>query len=231
MLQTYPARLLDFAIDGVIRSVSLHQVADEQAQLAYARHHAARERDEARAEAGALRATAAQEGFHVGLVQALACLVPLLETLRDQQAALAAAVAGELDRVLQSMSVAPDIVAEQVRVALQARLAAQPEVRAILHLPRTETALLAALRDAPGLAGLELRAAERRTPLLEMGALAWELDLAAALEEDCSRALAQAMPGLEDALSALASRYGTQLVTRLQRAAEARGFAMLKEEE
>lgn len=230
MLQIYPDRLLDFAVEGVIPAASLHRVAGEQAQLAFARRHAARERDEARADAEALRSDAAEAGFRAGLIHALACFVPVLESLRDQQAVLAAAVAAELDTVLQRMNGAPDIVAEQVRAALRAHLLPSSAVaQPVLHVPHDPPGLLDALRAAPALAGLEVRPAERRAPLLEIGALAWELDLQAALAEDRDRAVAEAMPGLEDALNALAGQYSTQLTAHLGRAAQARGFAHLKE--
>jgi len=230
MLQIYPDRLLDFAVDGVIPAAGLHRVAGEQAQLAFARRHAAREREAARAEADDLRRESAEAGFRAGLIHALACLVPVLESLRDQQAVLAAAVASELDTVLQRMNGAPDIVTEQVRAALAAHLqpsAAAP--RPVLHVPQDSPGLLDALRAAPALAGLDLRPAARRAPLLEIGALAWELDLQAALAEDADRAVATAMPGVDDALDALAGQYATQLMAHLERAAQARRFALLKD--
>lgn len=230
MLPTFPDRLLDFAVDGVIPASSLHRVADEQATLAFARRHAARERDQARAEAAGLRREAAEAGFHAGLVQALACFVPVMESLRDQQAVLAAAVAAELDAVLQRMNGAPDIVAEQVRAALATHLQpATSSARPTLHVPQDRPGLLEALRGAPGLAGLDVRAAARGAPLLEIGALAWELDLQAALADDGDRAMAATMPGIEDALNALAGQYATQLTAHLDRAAQARGFALLKD--
>lgn len=230
MLQTFPDRLLDFAVDGVIPASSLHRVADEQAQLAFARRHAAREREQARTEAAALRREATEAGFRAGLIQALACFVPQVESLRDQQAVLAAAVAAELDAALRRMTCAPDIVAEQVRAALAAHLQpATSPARPVLHVPQDQPVLLEALRGAPALAGLDVRAAARGAPLLEIGALAWEFDLQAALAEDRDRAVAATLPGIDDALDALAGQYAAQLMTHLDRAAQARGFALLKD--
>ncbi|MBJ7517619.1 MAG: hypothetical protein JHC82_15850, partial [Stenotrophomonas sp.] len=86
-----------------------------------------------------------------------------------------------------------------------------------------------ALRDDPRLQALDVRPADRQLPLLELGALAWELDLQGSLLEDVELALGQALPGVQDRLNTLASRYSAEVLEALDGASQTRRFSHLKE--
>ncbi len=124
------------------------------------------------------------------------------------------------------------MVVEQVCAAFRARMAAAPGAdRAVLHVPADDDRLLEALRAEPRLAGLELRASDRRLPLLEVGPMAWQLDIAGTLAEDVERALECEIPGVTSALDTLAARYSEQLLRQLGNAAQAHGFAQLRNDQ
>lgn len=230
MLQIFPERLLDYAVDDVIQAASLHQSTDAERIAAFARRRIANDLEQARVHADELRATAAVAGYRDGLSRALAALQPMLHALRDEQLVLSRAVATHVQQALRDMAGAPDIVVEQVCAAFQARTSsAAPAGPSILHVPQDQAGLLDALRADPRLAGLQIRASARRLPLLEVGPMAWELDMEGAMGEDIAQALDQEMPGVGLALAALATRYSQQLLGELERAAQAKGLACLKE--
>ena len=225
MLQIYPDRLLDFAVDGIIKAASVDGVAAAQDTLAYARRRATETCAQAEAEAEALRATAAREGYRDGLCHAVGAFLPVIQALHDQRALLAEAVAARMDAALQAMSASPDVVVPQLRAALRAHLDRLDEgARPVLYLPSDHDDVVQAARADPALAALEIRTAARRAPLLELGPLAWELDLPAALEEDIQGALTDAMPEVTAALDTLADHYARRLLANLHQQTQTRRF-------
>jgi len=230
MLQIFPERLLDFAVDDVIQAASLQQANEAERIVAFARRRAVLDHEQAQSEAQALRASAHFDGYRDGLVQALATLKPLLDALRGEQVALAEAVSVQVHDALRSMAGAPDIVVEQVCAAFRARSdPADVSARPVLHVPDQQTALLEALRLDPRLAELEIRASTRQQLLLEVGPMAWQLDIGGTLDEDIEQALRREMPAVSAALDAIAEGYSQRLQETLAHAAQARGFASLKE--
>jgi len=230
MLQIYPERLLDFAVDDVIQAASVQRANDAERIVAFARKRAAIDHEQARAEAQALRASANFEGYRAGLAQALASLQPFLDALHGEQVALSDAVSAQVHDALQSMAAAPDIVVEQVCAAFRARCdAADTSSRPVLHVPDEQAGLLDALRLDPRLAGLELRHSARQMPLLEVGPMAWQLDMAGVLDADIEQALSREMPALATALDAIAESYSQRLQQDIANAAQTRGFASLKD--
>jgi hypothetical protein len=99
----------------------------------------------------------------------------------------------------------------------------------VLHVPQHHDALMAALRADPRLHALDIRPADRQLPLLELGALAWELDLQGSLLEDVELALSRALPGVQDRLNASAAHYSARLLDTLDIAAQTQGLARIKE--
>lgn len=230
MLQTYPESLLERAVDDVIQAASVQQGIDLARVQAFARRQIAQEREQARLEVRELRAAAAFEGYRDGVLHALGALQGVIEGVQQEQVTLAAAVRDHVHATLQAMNTAPDVVVEPICRAFAHRMAqADAGTHAALHVPRQHEALLQALRAEPRLHALDVRAADRQLPLLELGALAWELDLQGSLLEDVELALAQALPGVQGRLNALASHYSARLLEALDVAAQVRGFAHIKE--
>jgi len=230
MLQTYPESLLERAVGDVIHASSVQHGVNLARVQAFARREIAREREQAQLEARELRAAAAFEGYRDGVLHALGALQGVIAGLQREQGALAAAVRERVHATLDAMNAAPDVVAEPICRAFAHRSAkADAGTRAVLHVPRQHEALLQALRADPRLRGLDVRPAERQLPLLELGALAWELDLKGSLLEDVEIALGQALPGVQDRLNTLASRYSAELLDALDVASQTRRFAQLKE--
>ncbi len=230
MLQIFPERLLDFAVDDVIQAASLQQANDAERIVAFARRRAVLDHEQAQSEVQALRENAHFDGYRDGLVQGLATLKPSLDALRGEQVALCEAVSAQVHDALRSMAGAPDIVVEQVCAAFRARSdPADISARPVLHVPDQQAALLEVLRLDPRLAELEIRASTRQMLLLEVGPMAWELDIGGALGEDIEQALRREMPEVSAALDAIAGSYSQRLQETLAHAAQARGFASLKE--
>ena len=226
MLQTYPESLLARAVDDVIQASSVQQGTDLARVQAFARRQIAKEREQALLDARELRAAAAFEGYRDGVLYALGALQNVIDGVQQQQLVLAAAVRDEVQAALLSMNAAPDVVVEPICTAFAHRMAqAGADTQAVLHVPRGQKALLQALRDQPRLQALDVRPADRERPLLELGPLAWELDLQGSLLEDVELALARALPGVQDRLNALASQYSSSVLDALDSAAQARGFA------
>lgn len=230
MLKTYPETLLERAVDNVIQAASVQQGTDLARVQAFSRRQVAREREQARLEASELRATAAFEGYRDGVLHALGALQGVIEGVQQEQLALASAVRDHVHTILQAMNTAPDVVIESICSAFAHRSAqADPATPAVLYVPRQHDALLQSLRADPRLHALDVRPADRQLPLLELGALAWELDLQGSLLEDVELALGHALPGVQNRLNKLASRYSGELLEALDAASQARRFAQLKE--
>lgn len=230
MLKTYPESLLERAVDHVIQAASVQQGIDLARVQAFSRRRVAREQEQARLEARELRAAAAFEGYRDGVLLALGALQHVIEGVQRAQLTLAAAVRDHVHATLQAMNAAPDVVIEPICSALVHRLAqADAATQAVLHVPRQHEALLQALRDDPRLRTLDVRPADRQLPLLELGALAWELDLQGSLLEDVELALGQALPGVQDRLNILASGYSAEVLEALDAAGQARRFTHFKD--
>lgn len=230
MLQTYPESLLERAVGDVIHASSVRQGVSLARVQAFARREISREREQARLEVRELRAAAAFEGYRDGVLHALGALQGAIEGMQREHLALAAAVRQHVHDTLKAMNGAPDVVVESICRAFAHRSAkADPGTRAVLHVPKQQEALLRALQADARLQGLDVRPADRQLPLLEVGALAWELDLQGSLLEDVELALGQALPGVQDRLNTLASRYSTTLLETLDAATQAQRFAQLKE--
>jgi len=230
MLPTYPETLLDRAVDGVIQAASLQQASELARVQAFARRQITREREQARLEVAELRAAAAFEGYRDGVLHALGAAQGVIEDLQHAHAALANAVRDQTHASLQAMNASPDAVMEPICSAFLHRMsqvAAGP--RPVLHVPQDHDALLVALRAEPRLHALDIRPADRRLPLLELGALAWELDLQGSLLEDVELALSRAIPGVQDRLNASAAQYSARLLDTLDTAAQIQGLARIKE--
>lgn len=230
MLQTYPESLLERAVDDVIHASSVRQGVDLARVQAFARRQIAREREQARLEVRELRAAAAFEGYRDGVLHALGALQGAITAMQAEHVALAAAVRDHVQDTLQAMNSAPDVVIDSICKAFTHRMAqSDAGMHAVLHVPRQQPALLQALQADPRLQVLDVRPADRQLPLLELGALAWELDLHGSLLEDVEVALGQALPGLQDRLNTLASRYSVGLLEALDAATQAQRFALIKE--
>lgn len=229
MLQTYPESLLERAVDDVIHASSVQQGVNLARVQAFARRAITREREQARLEVRELHAAAAFEGYRDGMLHALGALQEVIEGLQREQVALATAVRDQVQATLEAMNTAPDVVVEPICKAFAHRMAqSDAGTQAVLHIPRDQTALLQALHDEPLLRALDVRPANRRLPLLELGALAWELDLHGSLLDDVELALGEALPGVQDRLNTLASRYSANLQESLDAAAQVRGFSLLR---
>ena len=230
MLKTYPESLLERAVDHVIQAASVQQGIDLARVQAFSRRRVTREQEQARLEARELRAAAAFEGYRDGVLHALGALQHVIEGVQRAQSTLASAVRDHVHATLQAMNTAPDVVIEPICSAFAHRLAqADAADPAVLHVPRQHEALLQALREDPRLHALEVRPADRQLPLLELGALAWELDLQGSLLEDVEVALGQALPGVQDRLNTLASGYSAEVLEALDAARQARRFTHFKE--
>lgn len=230
MLKTYPESLLERAVDHVIQAASVQQGIDLARVQAFSRRRVTREQEQARLEARELRAAAAFEGYRDGVLHALGALQHVIEGVQRAQSTLASAVRDHVHATLQAMNTAPDVVIEPICSAFAHRLAqADAADPAVLHVPRQHEALLQALREDPRLHALEVRPADRQLPLLELGALAWELDLQGSLLEDVEVALGQALPGVQDRLNTLASGYCAEVLEALDAARQARRFTHFKE--
>lgn len=230
MLKTYPESLLERAVDNVIQAASVQQGIDLARVQAFSRRRVTREQEQARLEARELRAAAAFEGYRDGVLHALGALQHVIEGVQREQLTLAAAVRDHVHVTLQAMNAAPDVVIEPICTAFAHRLAqADAAGPAVLHVPRQHETLLQALRGDPRLHALDVRPADRQLPLLELGALAWELDLQGSLLEDVEIALGQALPGVQDRLNTLASRYSADVLLALDAANQTRRFTHFKE--
>ncbi|MEN5426511.1 hypothetical protein ABE522_09150 [Stenotrophomonas pennii] len=230
MLKTYPDSLLERAVDNVIQAASVQQGIDLARVEAFSRRQVTREREQARLEGRELRAAAAFEGYRDGVLHALGALQHVIEGVRREQLTLAAAVRDHVHATLHAMNAAPDVVIEPICSAFIHRSAqADDATQAVLHVPQQHEILLQALRADPRLHALDVRPADRQLPLLELGALAWELDLQGSLLEDVELALGQALPGVQDRLNLLASNYSADVLEALDAANQTRRFTHFKE--
>jgi len=230
MLPTYPDTLLDRAVDGVIQASSLQQASELARVQAFARRQIAREREQARLEVAELRAAAAFEGYRDGVLHALGAVQGVIEGMQHAHVALANAVREQVHASLQAMNAAPDTVMEPICRAFLHRMTEVADgPRPVLHVPQDHEALLNALHADPRLHALDIRPADRQLPLLELGALAWELDLQGSLLEDVELALSRALPGVQDRLNASAAHYSARLLDTLDIAAQKQGLAHIKE--
>lgn len=231
MLQTYPPALLAFTTDGVIRASSVSKAVSAGKIIAFARRQAGEDAARAQQEVDDLRTAAARDGYHQGVLDALSAFMPAVNSLREQHAVLAAGVAAQLDAALLAMSAAPDVVVPQIRAALAAHLCERnPDDIGVatLHVPQDQSALLDHLLEHP-IEGLQVRPALRRCLLLEAGAFAWELDLAAALADDSQRGIDETLPVISEALAQMADAYATRVVSRLRQQAQCRGLTLLEQ--
>ncbi|MBD8697311.1 hypothetical protein [Stenotrophomonas sp. CFBP 13718] len=230
MLPTYPETLLDRAVDGVIQASSLQQASELARVQAFARRQITREREQARLEVAELRAAAAFEGYRDGVLHALGAVQGVIEGMQQAHVTLANAVRDHVHTSLQAMNAAPDAVMEPICSAFLHRMTqVGAGLRPVLHVPQHHDALMAALRADPRLHALDIRPADRQLPLLELGALAWELDLQGSLLEDVELALSRALPGVQDRLNASAAHYSARLLDTLDIAAQTQGLARIKE--
>lgn len=224
MLPTYPDLLLDYAVDGVIQAASLAHADDARRLHAFARKAAADVRAEAAREADTLRAAAATEGYHDGLLKALQAALPLIDALGHEQVALSEAVSRDTHAALRAAAASPQVAIELVCAAFADHRATAAGQTAVLHVPAQDLPLQAALAGEPRLAGLQIRPAARSRPLLEIGCLAWELDASGALADDVVAALDARLPGVAEALGRLADDYAARVVATLRDAGQRDGF-------
>lgn len=229
MLRTYPEALLHYAVDGVVQAACIGH-ADDMARLhGFARRRARQAYEQAVADADDLREQAALDGYRDGLLQAMKSLLPLLESLQQKQHVLVQAMQDQMQQRLQAMTSAPEVLVPQLVEACEhwARPAATDSL-AVLHVPATHTALLQALREEPALAAIEIRPAQRKQPLLEVGATAYVLDLETPLAEAAEIALQHQFPSLQPALADLAAAYCQRLQMDLTTTAQRERFSHFK---
>lgn len=227
MLPTYPEKLLDYAVDGVIQAASRHQAEAAERLGAFARKQAAREREHARMEAAELRTAAAFEGYREGLLQAFQAVSGLFEAMRGEHVALQDALSRSIHEALRERTLAPDAaLAHLAQVLADQRDVQAREGKLVVHVPRDQPQLVEALEQA--LTDVEVRLADRRHLTVEVGQLAYELDTGSALAEDIETHLAEHMPQLRRAMCDLADRYALQLQRTLEQAAEAAGLRSLE---
>lgn len=231
MLHSYPETLLDYAVDGVIQAASRHRADRAERLLDFAHRQAIQGRDQAALEATAVRATAACEGYRDGLLQAMTSVLPIVQSLRQEQIALQSRLREDMITALAAMEGSASVAVAQLEQLLAGPVAALPPLQGIvLHVPEQHPGLLQSLRDAPALQGLTLQPANRAHLLLEVGSVAFELDSASVLAEALDSALNRQMPQLQQAMSLLADRYEEALQQRMQQEAQHAGLRRIKEQ-
>lgn len=227
MLRIYPESALDYAVEGVVQAASLGHATEVTRLRAVARAQARDERERARDEASALSGRALAEGYRDGLVQAITSLLPLLEALQQEQRVLGDAMRSQMRERLQAMAADPAVAVPQWTAACE-HWAAQADVALVLHLPDTQPALLAALRAVPALAQVDIRPAARQQPLLEVGPMAYSLDVQQLLLESVDDALQRHLPRLQPLLTNGAADYCRALQMELAGTLQRSRFAALK---
>jgi len=227
MLHSYPETLLDFAVGGIVQASCLSRACDAERVVSFARKQGQAEREWARQESNALRAAAAADGYCDGMRQALASLLPLFTAIVGEQAGLRQTLAARMEQALSAMGNLPSVAVPQVQAACAERLQGGESV--VLHVPRTGHALLQALQAQADLQGLDIRQADRQHLLLEVGDLAFELDVSSALGDGLQATLTEEMNRLQRTISRLADTYREQFQRDFDRAAQVAGLQRTKE--
>jgi len=228
MLPTYPARLLDYAVDGVIQAASRHHAVDAERLAVFSRKAAAREREQARSEAIELRTAAMFEGYRDGMLQAFQAMSGLFEGLRGHQHEFQRALSDAIHADLREQALAPDAALLQLAAVLDAQREAQPGEEPVrLFVPRDQPQLAQALDAA--LEDVQVQLADRRHLVVEIGRMAFELDIGSALAEDIEARLATQMPDLRRAMCALSDRYALHMQQTLVEAAGTAGLLRLEQ--
>lgn len=212
MLRTYPDTLCQYAVAGIVHGSSLACAEDAHRLLRFARDAAQREREQALQDAVTLRSQALSQGYRDGLVRAMKCLLPLLESLQQEQHALAAAMHAQAQHAVQRMLASPPVLVPQLLAACEQWAPVEGGgPQPVLHVPEHEHALLQALRAEPALDHLAIRPARREHVLLEVGGMAYALDLQQPLMEAAEDALQRQLPRLQPVLSELAAAFCRRL--------------------
>jgi len=221
--------VLDYAVGGVVQAASLGHANRLRRLQAIARDRARRQLEDASAEAAALQHTALCEGYRQGLQQAMTSLLPLLDALQHQQQHLLQAIGAQVQQRLQAMANDPVVLVPQWLAACEHVLSglggSARETPAVLHVPEHDAALLQALQPVLADAGVQVRPAARQAPLLEVGALAYTLDMPTALQGAVDEALQDQFPRLQPLLADLANDYAQRLQTDLYNAHHRQRFA------
>lgn len=229
MLKTYPDIVLDYAVAGVVQAASLGHANRLRRLQAIARDRARQQLDDASAEAAALQHNAICEGYRQGMQQAMASLLPVLEALQHEQQHLLHAIGSQVQQRLRTMTNDPVVLVPQWLAACDHVLSAPSggarDTPAVLHVPEHDGELLRALQAALADAGVQVRPAARQAPLLEVGALAYTLDMSTALRDAVDEALHDQFPRLQPLLADLANDYAQRLQADLYNAHHRQRFA------
>jgi hypothetical protein len=229
MLQTMPDSLLQYAVDGIIQASSIRHAADLRRMRKFARGQARRERELAQHQADTLHEQALQDGYQQGMTIALQSLLPVIEALQQEQQTLRQAMWDDIQAALQTITEMPAVAIAQLAAAC-AQWAQDTATgsAAVLYLPQSQPALLQAVRENPILAALEVRTAQRKHPLLEVGPLTYELDPHRPLAAAATQTLDIQLPRLQATLADLAATYAARLQNALSQKAQAERFSQLR---
>jgi len=228
MLPIYPENLHLYAVEGIVHGSSVARAVDSHRLARFARDAAREERALARQDAEALRADALADGYRDGLVKAMKTLLPLLQSLQQEQRALIEAMHAQMRQTIEEMVASPSVVVPQLLSACaQWAPDADGGVQPVLHVPEQQQALLQALRAEPALDHLAIQPAARGQVVLEVGPMAYALDLQQPLIEAANDALQRQLPRLQSVLPDLAADYCRRLQDDLAAKAQRERFSSL----
>ncbi|MEI2260093.1 hypothetical protein OHC51_03795 [Stenotrophomonas indicatrix] len=230
MLRTFPESLLNYAVDDTLQGNCVERALGAERVLKSARDRAKRECEDARVQMNQLRERAVRDGYREGLMRAMANLVPLLQVLQQAPDQICAAVHEQIRQRIQALAACPEVVVSQLLAACDYCLGSNPDRLPVrLYVPRAQEELVSVIRAEDALKELQIQLSDREQLLVEIGPMAYALDLVGVLDGAASGALQQQLPRLQSVVEQRASDYCNQVLDELRCGDERKRFKSLGE--